>query len=162
MYSSKGSQVSVNVFAFFYHLPNSCAHVMCCSGLTALQLARRRDEDEDKWTQIAEKAVTSFQTWQGYCAWNFSNKAALLEAELYFLREEFDKAEDKYNTSIELAYKHHFLHEEGLAMELAGKFYIEMGNNRTAKTSLMTARACYVRWGADALVPALDATIDSL
>lgn len=131
-------------------------------GLTALHLARRRSEDEQKWTAIGEKATSLFQTWEGYCAWNFENKSMLLQAELHFLKGEHDQAEEKYKASIVSAYKHHFLHEEGLAMELSGMFYRATGKKEEAKTSLLGARACYTRWGADAIVPSLDSYISSL
>jgi hypothetical protein len=128
-------------------------------GLVAMRMARRKDEDEQKWTEIAKKAVVSLETWGGYCAWNFSNKASLLRAELHFLRGEHAEVEKKYKASVLLAYKHHFLHEEGLAMELLGMFYMSIGNKEAAKSSLMGAQACYVRWGANA---ALDEHLSTL
>ena len=106
-----------------------------------------------------KKAVVSLETWGGYCAWNFSNKASLLRAELHFLRGEHAEVEKKYKASVLLAYKHHFLHEEGLAMELLGMFYMSIGNKEAAKSSLMGAQACYVRWGANA---ALDEHLSTL
>jgi hypothetical protein len=85
-----------------------------------------------------------------------------LQAELHFLKGEHDQAEEKYKALIVSAYKHYFLHEEGLAMELSGMFYRAIGKKEEAKTSLLGARACYTRWGADAIVPSLDSYISSL
>lgn len=125
-------------------------------GIAALHLARKRGDDKEAWTRIGEKAVSSFQNWTKCCDWNFENKKLLLEAELHFLKGENAEAEGKYKASISSAYKHQFVNEEGLAMELAGKFYDAIGKKDESSTFLLGARACYARWGANALVPHLD------
>ena len=122
-------------------------------GISALHLARKRDEDEESWTKIGEKAVSSFQNWAKCCDWNFENKILLLEAELHFLKGEYVDAEGKYKASIGSAYKHQFVNEEGLAMELAGKFLDTIGKTDESSTFLLGARACYEKWGASSLVP---------
>jgi hypothetical protein len=50
-------------------------------------------------------------------------------------------------------------HEEGLAMELLGMFYMSIGNKEAATSYLMGAQACYVIWGANA---ALDEHLSTL
>lgn len=47
-------------------------------------------------------------------------------------------------------------------MELSGMFYIAIGNKEAAKISLMGEQACYVRWGAQELIPALEEHLKTL
>lgn len=125
-------------------------------GLSALQLAQRRDNHEQKWIQTAERAISSFKTWENHCSWNYENKLLLLEAEMLRAKGQVGSAEEKYKTSIASAQKHRFDHEAGMAMELAGEFYKEQGRNLDAKTQFIGARDCYERWGATALVKQLN------
>lgn len=124
-------------------------------GLSALQLGRRQDKHEQKWVQVAERAISTFKTWESHCNWNYENKLLLLEAELHFLRGEHNMAEKKYTASIASAEKHRFDHEAGIAMELAGMFYKEIGRSDDARSQFNQARDCYERWGATALIKQL-------
>src|SRR5262249_15355388 len=60
-----------------------------------------------------------------------------------------------YERAIELG--RDFAQYEGLACELAARFYAELGLGSIATAHLRRARACFQRWGADGLVAGLDA-----
>jgi len=124
-------------------------------GLTALQLARRESNNKLKWIGIGESAVSKFQTWESHSNWNFENKHLLLSAELSSVKGDFSAAEEKYKASILSAQKHRFPHEEGLAMELLGSFYKNQGDLESSRNVLLKARACYIKWGATAVVERL-------
>eukprot|EP00804_Cyclotella_cryptica_P023452 CCRYP_012112-RA/>CCRYP_012112-RA protein AED:0.05 eAED:0.05 QI:1315/1/1/1/0.75/0.55/9/220/927 len=131
-------------------------------GLTSFQMARKRNGDEEKWIGRGEQAVSTFQTWGGHSKWNFENKFQLLSAELHLVQGHHDAAEEKYKSSITSARNHRFLHEEGLAMELLGLFYHQVGKIEDSKKMLKNARACYERWGATAIVIRLDSYLIDL
>ena len=129
-------------------------------GLTALQLARRESNEQEKWIGIGESAVSKFQTWVGHSTWNFENKHLLLSAELASVKGDFRAAEEKYKASAISAHEHRFIHEEGLAIELLGSFYKNRGDLEGSRDVLTKARACYIKWGATAVVEQLDASME--
>src|SRR5262249_8211703 len=57
---------------------------------------------------------------------------------------------------IRAARENGFIHHEGLANELATRFYAARGFEKIAHTYLQDARYCYMRWGADGKVLQLD------
>jgi PAS domain S-box-containing protein len=86
----------------------------------------------------------------------FSDKSALISAEIARIeRRELD-AERLYEESIRLAHQNGFLQNEALANELASRFYANRGFDKIARTYMRDARYCYLRWGADAKVRQLD------
>ena len=58
--------------------------------------------------------------------------------------------------AVRSAHAHGFVHNEGLANELAGRFYAARGFEKIATTYLRDARYCYIRWGADGKVRQLE------
>ena len=56
-----------------------------------------------------------------------------------------------------MARKYGFVQNEGLASELAGRFYMDRGLETSADAFLRNARDCYERWGASGKVKQLDA-----
>ena len=129
-------------------------------GLVALRLAlQNNNDDRDKWLTIGEAAVSTFQTWRSHNTWNFENKHLLLSAELYQVKGNHATSEEYYEASIVSAQRHKFVHEEGLAMESLGEFYKKVGRNEDSIKMLMSARSCYVKWGAVAVIERLDSQI---
>ena len=120
-------------------------------GLTAFHFARN-SFDETKWMGIGENVVLKFRKWANHSTWNFENKLLLLEAEFLHSKGEKESAQIKYEASINSARKHHFLHEEGLAMDLFGAFHSENGNADEAMKQIRSARACFEKWGALGIV----------
>ena len=131
-------------------------------GLTALRLALSATNDTDKWIGTGEAAVSTFQTWKSHSTWNFENKYLLLLAELKQVNGDLVSAEEFYKSSILSARSHKFVHEEGLAMESLGLFYRNIGREEDAIEMLMSARSCYVKWGASAIVERLDSEIAAM
>ncbi len=54
--------------------------------------------------------------------------------------------------AIDLAQAHEYLHEEALANELAGRFYLAKSKPKIARAYLLDARYIYLRWGATAKI----------
>ena len=66
------------------------------------------------------------------------------------------EAERLYEQAIRLAREQGFVQNEGLAYELAARFYAARGFDDIAHLYLRRARQCYARWGADGKVRQLD------
>ena len=87
---------------------------------------------------------------------NLTNRVALVEAEIARLDGRELEAERLYEDAIQSARKHGFVQNEGLANELAARFYAGRGFETIADAYLRNARACYRNWGADGKVHQLD------
>jgi PAS domain S-box-containing protein len=80
----------------------------------------------------------------------------LVGAELARLEGRELDAERLYEQAIHSAREHGFVQNEGLAHELAARFYMARGFETIAHAYLRNARHCYVRWGALGKVRQLD------
>ncbi len=61
-----------------------------------------------------------------------------------------------YEQAVHSARENGFLHHEGIANELAGRFYLGGGLRTSADAYLRNARRCFVLWGAEGKVAQLD------
>src|SRR5262245_49644827 len=95
--------------------------------------------------------------WAEHCPENFANRAALVGAEIARLEGRELDAERLYEQAIRSAREQGFVQNEGLAYELAARFYAAHGFEEFARLYLRNARHCYLRWGADGKVRQLDA-----
>jgi PAS domain S-box-containing protein len=91
-----------------------------------------------------------------HCPENFSNRDALVSAELARLEGRLLDAEVFYEEAIRSARQHGFIQNEALAHELASSFYSERKLETSARAHIQAARSCYLRWGADGKVRQLD------
>ncbi|MDB6157503.1 MAG: histidine kinase [Gammaproteobacteria bacterium] len=96
------------------------------------------------------------EIWAQHCPENFGNRTALVSAEIARIEGRHLDAERLYEESIKLAREHGFVQNEGVAGELAARFYAARGLETTAQAYLRNARYCYLRWGADGKVRQLD------
>jgi len=94
--------------------------------------------------------------WAENCPTNFANRAALVGAEVARLQGHEPDAERLYEKAIRLAREHTFVQNEGLANELASRFYAARGFTTISDAYLQNARSCYSRWGAEGKVVQLD------
>lgn len=96
------------------------------------------------------------QIWAEHNPETFANRAALVGAEIARIEGRMLEAEELYEKAISSAHANGFVHNEGVANEVAGRFYATRGFDRIATTYLREARYCYLRWGADAKVRQLE------
>jgi PAS domain S-box-containing protein len=94
--------------------------------------------------------------WAVTCPENFADRAVLVEAEMACLEGRELDAERLYEQAIRLAAKQGFVQNEGLANELAARFYGTRGLETIARAYLRNARYCYERWGAHGKLRQLD------
>jgi predicted ATPase/signal transduction histidine kinase/GAF domain-containing protein len=102
------------------------------------------------------------EIWAQHCPENFANRAALVSAEIARLEGRDLDAERLYEEAIRLAREHGFVQNEGIAGELAARFYAARGFETIAQAYLRNARYCYLRWGADGKVRRLDESYPQL
>jgi len=96
--------------------------------------------------------------WARYAPSNHLHVYELVEAERCRVLGRFTRAKLHYEQAISAAKEGGFPHEEALAHELAGRYYLERAAVRTATEHLQTARRGYLNWGAKLKVEHLDET----
>src|SRR5262249_14013556 len=94
--------------------------------------------------------------WAEHCPENFENRCALVGAEMARIEGRDLDAMRLYEKAIHSARTNDFVHNEGIASELAARFYGARGFDRIADLYLRSARDCYLRWGADGKVRDLE------
>ena len=95
-------------------------------------------------------------TWADACPDNFADRAALIGAEIARIDGHDLTAMRLYDEAAELAHKHGFIQNEGIANEIAARFYASRGFAKISLTYLRSARSCYAKWGAEGKVIHLD------
>src|SRR5579871_2062282 len=119
------------------------------------------------WTTAsAENRARHFETlsdhhkqlmiWAEHSPQTFENRAALVAAEIARIEGRILDAQTLYERAIQSAHVHGFVHNEGLASELAGRFYASRGYEKIATTYLREGHSCYGRWGAEGKVRQLE------
>jgi PAS domain S-box-containing protein len=96
------------------------------------------------------------EIWAEHCPENFSNRAALVSAEIARIEGRDLDAQHLYEQAIRSTHANGFIHNEAVAYEVAARFYAARGFDRFAEAYLREARSCYVRWNADGKVRQLD------
>jgi hypothetical protein len=91
------------------------------------------------------------------CPENFDDRAALVAAEIARLEGRDPEAMHLYEQAIRSARDNEFIHNEALALEVAGRFYAARGLNRIASTYIRDARNAFRQWGAEGKVRQLEA-----
>src|ERR1700726_1255600 len=97
-----------------------------------------------------------FEIWAEQCPENFENRAALVGAEIARLQGRDVDAMRLYEKAIRAARENGFVQDEGLAYELAARFYAARGFDEIAHLYLRNARYGYLRWGAAGKVRQLE------
>ena len=88
------------------------------------------------------------EVWAKNCPENFENRAALVGAEIARIDGRDFDAMHLYERAIRSARDHGFVQNEGLAHEVAARFFTARGFDTIAHGCLREARNCYLRWGA--------------
>jgi len=116
-------------------------------GLVSLSIARHVSKKEE-WKAKAKHSILKFKDLSDNTPENFSNKYHLLEAELSAVDKNESQAIMHYRQAIYLSSRHSFVHEEALACERAGMFYLELGAEESAIPLLLQSYRRYEIWGA--------------
>eukprot|EP00985_Skeletonema_marinoi_P001074 scaffold434_cov190-Skeletonema_marinoi.AAC.5 len=117
------------------------------TGLISFWVARK-SSDRQQWHERGEQSKLALKKWAESSRWTFEHKWYLLEAEESYYYNDFEVAELFYEKAISSAKEHKFVHEEALACELAGYFYVELRDTKKAMEHFLRAHKKYHEWGA--------------
>jgi PAS domain S-box-containing protein len=131
-----------------YHFYGALARAACCDGAVA--------REGQEHLEVLAAHLQQLEIWAENCPENFENRAALVAAEIARVEGRPLDAERLYEEAIKSACANGFVHNEALANELAARFFLRRGLQRTGLAHLRDARACYALWGADGKVKQLD------
>ena len=117
---------------------------------------------QNKTLQKVRENQRKMKYWATHAPMNYLHKYYLVEAEKYRVINSEIKAMEYYDRAIANAKENEYIQEEALSYELAAKFYSAKGKNLIAKTYILEARYCYLKWGANAKVEHIDETYPQL
>src|SRR5258705_3540726 len=123
-----------------YHFYAALARAACCDIAAP--------DERPQHLEAVASLLKQIGVWADNCPTTFANRAALVGAELARLEQRELDAERLYEAAIRSAREHGFVQNEGLAHEVAARFYTARGFDTIAHAYLREARRCYLRWGA--------------
>jgi signal transduction histidine kinase len=106
--------------------------------------------------------LRKFEKWAKACPENFENKYFLIKAEIERRKNNILNAGELYDKSITAAHQNGLVHEQAIACELAGEFWLKNGKEDFARIYLNNAYKYYNIWGASGKVRSLEEKHDSL
>jgi PAS domain S-box-containing protein len=113
-------------------------------------------DEQQEWRELLAAHREQLRVWAENYPPTFADKYALVAAEIARLEGRDADAMRLYEQAIRAARDHSFVQNEGLAHEVAARFYAARGFETFANAYLRNARYCYLRWGADGKVRQLD------
>jgi len=113
-------------------------------------------KEQNRWRGLLMAHRDQLREWADNYPPTFGDKYALVSAEIARLEGRELEAERLYEEAIQSACENGFVQNEGLAYEVAARFYKARDFETIADTYLRNARHCYLHWGADGKVKQLD------
>jgi PAS domain S-box-containing protein len=133
----RNSSVQLQLLDYFYY--------------TALAVAALYEEgsadEQSAWHEILRAHQEQLREWADTYPPTFSDKHALTSAELARIEGRDADAMRLYDHAIQSARENGFVQNEGVAHEVAARFYAARGAQTVARAKLRDARQCYLRWG---------------
>jgi PAS domain S-box-containing protein len=127
------------------------------AALTVAALYESASADEQTgWRDLLTAHREQLREWAETYPPTFADKYALVSAEIARLEGREVDATRLYEEAIRSARDNGFVQYEGLAHEVAARFYAARGFETIAHAYLRNARYCYLRWGALGKVRQLD------
>jgi PAS domain S-box-containing protein len=127
---------------------------------TALTVAalyeKASDDEQNGWRELLTAHREQLREWAETYPPTFADKHALVLAEIARLEGREAEAMRLYEQAIHSARENGFVQYEGLAHEVAARFYAARGFETIAHAYLRNARQCYLRWGAEGKVRQLE------
>jgi PAS domain S-box-containing protein len=132
------------------------------TALTVAALYENASADEQAaWRYLLARHREQLREWAETYPPTFADKHALVLAEIARIEGNLD-AMRLYEEAIQAAHQHGFVHNEGIAHELAAGFCIARGWTTASRAHHDEARSCFARWGAHGKVRQLDARMPRL
>jgi hypothetical protein len=105
-------------------------------------------DEQARWRDLLTAHREQLREWADNYPPTFGDKHALVSAEIARLEGRDADAMRLYEEAIRSARENGFAQNEGLAHEVAARFYAARGVDMIAHAYLREARRCYLRWGA--------------
>lgn len=105
-------------------------------------------EQQNKWRELLTAHQRQLREWAENYPPTFADKHALVSAEIARIEGRDADAMRLYEQAVRSARDHGFVQNEGLAHEVAARFYAARGVETVTHACLREARRCYLRWGA--------------
>ena len=131
-----------------YYFYEALSRAACCDSVSVSQ--------RQQHLEALAAGLRQLEAWAENCPENFENRAALVGAEIARIEGRALDAMRLYEQAIQSARANGFVHNEALANELAGRFYLGRRLETNGFAHLRQARACYALWGADGKVKQLN------
>ena len=117
---------------------------------------------QQDYARSLQVALKKYELWADSCPENYRNRHALISAEIARIEGRDLDAMHFYEEAIRSSQEHGFIQNQGMAHELAARFYSARSFDAIADTYLRNAQSCYARWGADGKVRQLEQTYPQL
>jgi predicted ATPase/signal transduction histidine kinase/tRNA A-37 threonylcarbamoyl transferase component Bud32 len=127
-------------------------HALAIIAVRGIGPGRKRSADQD----IAYQNLEKLRHWSKHCPANFAHPYRLLAAEIACMEGRDLDAMKLYHKAIRSSRRQEFVSMEALAYERVAFLYKKHGLGEAAKSSLLSARTSYLRWGALSKVKCLD------
>src|SRR5207302_2144237 len=112
--------------------------------------------EQTAWRELLTTHCQQLREWADTYPPTFGDKYALLSAEIARIERRDADAMHLYEEAIRSARQHGFVQNEGLALELAARFYASRGFATFTHAYRRIACDCYRRWGAEGKVRQLE------
>jgi PAS domain S-box-containing protein len=127
------------------------------TALTVAALYENASADEQTgWRDLLTAHREQLREWAHSYPPTFGDKYALVSAEIARLEGRDADAMRLYEQAIQAARENGFVQNEGVAHNVAARFYAARGFETIADAYLREARRCYLRWGASGKVRQLE------
>jgi signal transduction histidine kinase len=130
-------------------------HYYTALTITAVFEAAPPDKQRE-WRKTLTAHIGQLREWADNYPPTFFDKYALVSAEFARIDGHDRDAIRLYEQAARSARENNFIHNEGVANELAAVFYLDRGLETIGQAYLRNARSCYLRWGAQGKVKQLD------
>lgn len=157
-WANRTTPILLQVAAMANEVTHHFYHALTLAALLRQAPPEQQSEYKRRLGDILEK----LRYWAENCPGNFSNRYALISAELARIEGRDLAAMRLYDQAKVSAHANGFVQQEALAAELASRFYQERGFDRIAIAYLRDARTCYANWGAQGKVRQMELSYPQL
>ncbi|MEI7993703.1 MAG: adenylate/guanylate cyclase domain-containing protein [Methylococcaceae bacterium] len=145
LYHSEESRKLLEAVLAKFEIPNHHLY----EALTMLALYPKASAyDKSKYMKRVKSNMGKIKKWAKDAPQNYLHKYHMLEAEKLRILGKLSDARMVYDKAIEGASNNDYIHEEALAYELTGKFYLEQKSEDLSEFYLKASYNAYREWGA--------------
>ncbi len=142
------AEIAAGLQPFCAGFATRAEHALFFALATAAVYADATEEKRAEYDAKLEVIREQMRRWVALCPENTAHMQLLVEAECARLRDARGEAAELYDRAIEAAHASSYLNIEGLAAELAARFWLGAGKGDFAAIYLGKAIDAYEAWGA--------------